>query len=227
MIGYIYKYTSPNNKSYIGQTINTIKKRANNGNGYKNCSVFWNAIQKYKWENFSFEILINLESENKDELLNALNLLEEEYINLYNTLTPYGYNIRKGGNNFYYCDERKQKLKGKNCINWRTDIDDNLLINMYQKENKTIKEISEILDIPKQTISRHLSELKIKKENYRGTIDQFDLHGNFIQTWNSAREICNTLNINYSVLGECYRKTGRKKSAGGYKWAKTGEQPIL
>ena len=55
--GSIYRYISPSNKNYIGQTTKSLKERAkNNGNGYKNCSVFYNAILKYGFKNFKIEI---------------------------------------------------------------------------------------------------------------------------------------------------------------------------
>ena len=43
--GIIYKYTSPSNKSYIGQTIRSLSERAQkNGNGYVGCPIFFRAI---------------------------------------------------------------------------------------------------------------------------------------------------------------------------------------
>mgnify|MGYP003571263887 CR=1 FL=1 len=44
--GFIYKYTSPSGKSYIGQTIYSLKERAktSNGAGYSNCIIFFRAI---------------------------------------------------------------------------------------------------------------------------------------------------------------------------------------
>ena len=56
--GFIYCYTSPSGKKYIGKTKTSLKERAkNNAKGYKGCPVFYNAIQKYGWENFEVEIL--------------------------------------------------------------------------------------------------------------------------------------------------------------------------
>lgn len=56
--GFIYCYTSPSGKKYIGQTRTTLKDRAKqNAKGYKGCTAFYNAIQKYGWENFEVEIL--------------------------------------------------------------------------------------------------------------------------------------------------------------------------
>ena len=55
----IYKYTNKvNGKVYIGRTCNSLKRRAHaDGSGYKSCTYFWNAIQKYGWENFEGEVL--------------------------------------------------------------------------------------------------------------------------------------------------------------------------
>ena len=55
----IYKYTNKvNGKVYIGRTCRTLKERSGlNGRGYRTCVAFWNAIQKYGWENFEGEIL--------------------------------------------------------------------------------------------------------------------------------------------------------------------------
>ena len=67
-----------NGKMYVGQTIsqNNINRRWNNGKGYKSCSLFWRAIQKYGRNNFEHEIIAsNLtldEANNFEELLISL-----------------------------------------------------------------------------------------------------------------------------------------------------------
>ena len=44
--GFIYCYTSPSGKKYIGKTKTSLKTRAeNNQRGYKGCTAFYNAIQ--------------------------------------------------------------------------------------------------------------------------------------------------------------------------------------
>lgn len=93
-MGFIYKYTSPNGKSYIGQTIRTPKERANDsyGHGYKGCTAFYNAIVYYGGlQNFQMQVLEEVE----DNTL--LDELEKSYIKEYDTLVPNGYNIDKGG----------------------------------------------------------------------------------------------------------------------------------
>ena len=83
-----------NGKVYIGQTYTTLQARfGKNGIRYMGCPVFWNAIQKYGWDNFEHIIL-------KDNILNSeeANELEKYYISLYNsTNSNNGYNIQLGG----------------------------------------------------------------------------------------------------------------------------------
>lgn len=65
--GFIYMYTSPSNKSYIGQTIRSLSKRAQkNGNGYVGCPIFFRAIQKYNFKNFKYQILGEFKIEDLD-----------------------------------------------------------------------------------------------------------------------------------------------------------------
>lgn len=88
---YIYKHTTPNNKVYIGKTTNYMR-RWNNGNGYKNNTYFYRAIQKYGWKNISHEIIasgLSLEEANK---------LEIKLISEYNSTDyRYGFNNTAGG----------------------------------------------------------------------------------------------------------------------------------
>ena len=86
--GFIYCYTSPSGKKYIGKTKTSLKERAkNNAKGYKGCPVFYNAIQKYGWENFEVEIL-------EEVPLDVIDDAEVEYILLYDTSNKeIGYNI--------------------------------------------------------------------------------------------------------------------------------------
>lgn len=89
--GFIYRYISPNNKSYVGQTTTSLVKRSGKrGKMYLGCKVFYNAIKKYGFENFKAEILGEFE-------LNQLDKMEEYYIHEFNSLIPYGYNVKDGG----------------------------------------------------------------------------------------------------------------------------------
>lgn len=105
----IYKITNNvNGKVYIGQSIN-IKARwkdhihALNREDSK-CTLLQRAWNKYKQENFSFDILELCSEDMLDEV-------ETKYINIYDSCKN-GYNIEPGGNaNKHLSDETKQKLR--------------------------------------------------------------------------------------------------------------------
>lgn len=80
-----------NNKKYIGITSQDVKDRWKNGHGYKNCTKFWRAIQKYGWDGFEHLILYENISEQK-----AFEM-EINLIQFYNTNGEDGYNISSGG----------------------------------------------------------------------------------------------------------------------------------
>ena len=90
----VYCHTNKiNNKKYIGQTCKTLEIRSGkNGYHYRACSYFYNAIQKYGWNNFEHEVLFEkLPKESADRI-------EKILIQTFRTQnTNYGYNIQNGG----------------------------------------------------------------------------------------------------------------------------------
>ena len=98
-MGYIYKITNNiNNKIYIGQT---IKKRptdrfsqhkyiARHLNSEKSNSYLHKAMNKYGVDNFTFEIIEQIEN-------NLLNEREKYWIAYYDCMVPKGYNLTRGG----------------------------------------------------------------------------------------------------------------------------------
>jgi group I intron endonuclease len=90
----VYCHTNKiNGKRYVGITCEKPEKRWKNGLGYKHNEYFYNAIQKYGWEEFSHEILFTgltkEEAEQKEIELIAKWCL---------THRDTGYNIEGGGN---------------------------------------------------------------------------------------------------------------------------------
>lgn len=95
MIYTIYLHKNKiNGKVYIGQTKQyPPEKRWKNGLGYKNCTHFYKAIQKYGWDNFQHIILEQKEMSPQDA-----DNKEDYYIKLFNSQNQlYGYNITSGG----------------------------------------------------------------------------------------------------------------------------------
>ena len=97
-----------NSKKYIGQTCQKPKDRWDSGHGYKTCTYFNNAINKYGWDNF--EHIIFADNLTKEEA----NKTEQYLIEFYDTMNPQnGYNLTKGGEGvcgFKMTEEQRQKI---------------------------------------------------------------------------------------------------------------------
>ena len=92
----VYKHINKiNNKVYIGITQQDLKKRWQNGYGYKEQKYFYSAIKKYGWNNFEHIVLFdNLTEEQAIEK-------EIELIKQYKSNNrKYGYNISQGGETY-------------------------------------------------------------------------------------------------------------------------------
>ena len=83
--GIIYKYTSPSNKVYIGQTINEKNRKrqhresALRGEGF----YFHAAIRKYGYENLKYEMIFEIRNNDVDYAKKVLNDREKYFIALY------------------------------------------------------------------------------------------------------------------------------------------------
>lgn len=112
---YVYLHTNKvNGKKYCGITNNIEKRWRSNGIAYKPYSgriynrKFWNAIQKYGWDNFEHEILFEVNTqeeawEKEREIIKKLKLNEREF----------GYNIAPGGNGGKIYKVHPKGFKGK------------------------------------------------------------------------------------------------------------------
>lgn len=101
MVGIIYKYTNKlNGKVYIGQTIHENARKNEHKCHAKSRphtqSAFYNAIDKYGWDNFEYTVLKTVSADTMKELKSKLNPLEIEYIQKYNSYNN-GYNNTLGG----------------------------------------------------------------------------------------------------------------------------------
>ena len=203
----IYKHTNKiNNKSYIGQTCQDPKIRWRNGKGYKPCIKFYNAIQKYGWENFSHQILesnLTLEQANQKEIY---------YIKLYDSVNN-GYNLREGGDGKYLNSPELYQKHQRAIV--RTTAKPVICIN-----TKTIyKSASQAY---RQTGINHIGDCCNKKIKTAGRdqngygliwrwVQQYDPSQNFIfiQTDKTIKKVkCINTNKIYNNQMEAYRDTG-------------------
>lgn len=102
-------------KYYIGITSLELQRRWKvNGSGYKRQRIFWNAIQKYGWDNLKHVLI----SDNLTH--NEACEMEIELIQRYSTTNrEFGYNLTKGGEGsvgYMHSEEVRMKMKGR--ISW-------------------------------------------------------------------------------------------------------------
>jgi len=204
-----------NHLQYIGITSQKVENRwGTNGNNYSSSPKFYAAIQKYGWSNFEHNILeTNL---TKEEACNK----EQYYIKLFNTLTPYGYNLTIGGEMTRMSLEAKQKLSksmmgNKNCLGHKCSerkkekIRQSLLGKKFTDEHK--KNISKA-KIGKTTGScssekrqKIIDSKKDKKPVYCFETDT---------TYSSIHECARQLNLQATLI--CKVCKGKAKTTGGY-----------
>jgi len=95
-----------NQKKYIGITSQPVNRRwRSRGQGYKQCTLFYRAIQKYGWDEFEHIILYTDLSE--DEAKKK----ERELISKYHSNEKaYGYNLTDGGEMSHYNEEARRRI---------------------------------------------------------------------------------------------------------------------
>lgn len=212
--GYIYKYTSPSNKSYIGQTINSLAERAKNitsGIGYKKCSLFWKAITKYSFTNFNVEIIETAPVE-------RLNELEKYYINKFNTLAPNGYNLTIGGESgktiqvYVYSAQNGQLLEHYNSLS-EASLSTGVPIETVSLilSNKTNRKIAHNLTFSKEFYEK-IDLMDLSRSNYHN-VYLYNLNGDYIDEFQTIADAANKLRMSESTIA---RHLKLKTSSCGY-----------
>ena len=196
----------PNKKVYIGITSksNPSYRWGKDGKGYKDHNThFWNAIQKYGWENIEHKVLAtNLTKEDAC-------LLEQTLINRYNaTDRDYGYNKSLGGECSAYGTHR--------CLSEETKAK----ISKAQTGKKRNPE-----SIKKAVISRkwykHSAETKNKIAlSHEMPVEQLSITGTIIEEYPSILIASKTTNIHKQNICKCCK--GLRKTAGGFMWRYKG-----
>lgn len=153
--GIIYRYTAPNGKIYIGQTISETHRKAVHRNQAKNPKdYFHKAIAKYGFDAFKYDVIFRTASKDESRLKFLLNTMESYYIRKFQSNNPdIGYNLTTGGEGFSgkHSEETKKKMseshrgldnhqKGRNHNDIskvqiaQTKMGGEYVINQYTKE---------------------------------------------------------------------------------------------
>ena len=198
----VYKHTNKlNGKVYIGQTCQNPKYRwGSNGSGYKRIPHFWNAIQKYGWENFEHEVLFdNLNREDASRL-------EIELIAMYDSVNPEnGYNTSTGGFfgvvGFEMTDECKRKI------------------------SESLKGVPKS-ETAKQNMSKAKTGVpgKPRSEEHQSKIIaatmipiiQISKNGEVVAEYPSISEAARIMELSKGAICSCCKK--KRKTVGGFKW---------
>lgn len=190
-----------NNKFYIGMTGNKAEKRwGSNGSNYSRQVHFWNAIQKYGWDNF--EHIVLLDQLTKEEACKIEILL----IALFDTQNPnYGYNMSAGGDGGTFGLSMSDATKNKISESLKSKRMWNKGIKIPPRKNETNTNYK-----MKSTTKRSENSSRAKK------VIQYDLDGNFIQVWNSMTDASRVLNIRHTCISDCCR--GKQKTSCGFIW---------
>ena len=193
----VYVHTNKvNNKKYVGITSKKPEVRwGKEGNGYKKQKRFFNAIQKYGWDNFDHEILF--------EGLSLKEALKKEFeiSKIFNsTLNEYGYNNAVGrGGNFYLSEETRKKY---------SEASSGVNNSMYGKKHgkETLLKLSENAHV--MTGKENPASRAIRGTNLKtGEIIEFE----------SASQAAKYFGLhNNSHFIECCK--GKRKSCAGHTW---------
>ena len=136
---YVYKHTNKvNGKIYIGITSTRPKRRWDNGRGYIKNDHFWNAINKYGWnDGFEHEILYSGLSEKQAATL------EVSLIYYYDSTNPNkGYNKSPGGDlaSEESRKKRSEALKGEKNPMYGKCCRDNMTPEEIANYNRKLSE---------------------------------------------------------------------------------------
>ena len=197
-----------NHKKYIGITCQKPTQRWRGGKGYK-IGLFKKAIDKYGWNNFNHFVLF--EHLSKEDACQKERELIEQYKTMNNN---YGYNLCEGGNltlGYHHTEKSKEKMstarKGmyigeKNPMYGKSGIFAPMYGKHLTEEHK--RKISEAKKGNKKPYQEKLGK----------KIDQYDINGNFIKTWNSISCAEQELNLKGTHISRVCR--GKRKTTGGY-----------
>jgi len=121
-------------KDHISEAINNTKKNQ--------CVYLNNAIRKYGQDKFTYETILICEK-------HSLDLYEEKFIALYDSLYPAGYNLTKGGKN-KFCDIKIMPNEKLNEIRKIKNLGRVHSIETRKKMSETNKKVRENINIRKQ-----------------------------------------------------------------------------
>ncbi len=244
-ISFVYMITSPTSRIYVGSTSQALNSRWEDYKSL-NCKMqikLYNSFIKYGVENHIFEEIwsgdIN-EMLQKEAILGnfynvldnvkGLNLKLPKINDVYQCVSDETKNkIRRSHLGKKMPDSTRQAIRKANLgrkVEYKKknlSIEQRLVLSNNAKKiglgkNKVIissKGREKLRLLAKNRIHTKEENLKVSDKNSI-SISQYDLNGNFIRNWKSAREVYNILNFSYkNIQSVC---SGKRKTACDFIW---------
>ena len=228
----IYKFENKiNHMIYIGLSSNLedrYNKHYQNMKDLSHQEEFYKGLREYGWENFDYEILEEFEYQTLDCSdcdYKMLGELEDYYILKYNSLTPNGYNMIRGGHNGSSVYRRKPVEQ--------YDLNGNFIKEYISASNASFETgiiYSDLCKCCRDENNKLIAggyQWKYKNSNkiIKSVIDkhsvkilyQFDKNGKLLQEYNNLDEAAAAVNVCKSSLCNCC--LGKTKSCAGYYWS--------
>ena len=217
---FIYTHTSPSGKVYVGQTINIKRRWGYNGEHYKNKkkdgsyiqASFARAIDKYGWDNFKHEII--LEGISKSEADYA-----EKYLIRWYKIHDISYNITEGGEGTLgvvqvFTPERRaaisEFMKHNHPMKGKHHTPEAMAKIIAANRNRvyTPEQRAAMVERARKNFAGYSSTPEVRKRlsEYRKShpetwiggwnkkeVHQYDLEGNYMQSFPSAEEAARSI----------------------------------
>ncbi|AGE55225.1 GIY-YIG catalytic domain-containing endonuclease [Paramecium bursaria Chlorella virus MA1E] len=215
-MGFIYLVTSPCNKTYIGQTLRDLEDRfKEHQREDSGCVAFVRAINKYGWNNFTFDYYECPDDE--------LDKHERWMISLMGTLSPSGYNLREGGKSGKCSEEAKKKMSEVRIgMIYSDEHKKNISESKTGEKNPNFDKKGEQSHMFgkkffKETKEK-MSESRSGAKNHNAKrVYQYDLNDNYIDDFDTCREAAKHLNkTTFGNISSC--AVGKRKTAYGFIW---------
>jgi group I intron endonuclease len=194
MIG-IYKIVSPSGKTYIGQSVDIERRKIQYKNKHcKDQPRIFNSIKKYGWEKHIHEIIEECLIEQLDK---KETFYKQQFINEFGWTKALFCGLHDTGGG-HKTEEHKRKIS---------------------ESHKGMKKewVSKNLKGQKHTPERIAHRTKILKNKYN-PIYQYDLEGNFIKEWKTAKKASKMLNLSNGTLSIVIDNINR--TLGGFRFTR-------
>jgi group I intron endonuclease len=217
LIGIVYKFTLPNDKVYIGETIQKLGSRVSKhkSNSRVLNTPLYNDINKFGWDNVDIRVLFqtkDLDSIYKEKIKYIIRRIETAYIEYYHSDNEhFGYNetkCKESESGYHLSEEHRNRIaETKQTINNKGKHIHTEEHKQYLRENIYN---SKLLSEEAKAKAKQINIERCSKKCYQYSLDNI-----FIKEYPSIAEATRQTGIS-NIQAVC---KGRRTKAGGYKWS--------